>query len=79
MAPMTKIPTLAQLLKQAIENRLLDVHTALISRIENYDSNTQLADIQPVLKRAITSLDDHIRQEDLPLLVDVPVIFPRAG
>jgi hypothetical protein len=49
---MEQAPTLAQLLKQAIENRLLHVHTALIGRIEKYDSNTQLADIQPVIKQA---------------------------
>jgi len=63
---MKQVPSLAELLKQAIENRLLDVHTALIGRVEKYDASTQLADIQPTLK-------------DLPLLVDVPVLFPRAG
>lgn len=72
-------PSLAQLLKQAIENRLLDVHTAIIGRIERYDSNTQTADIEPILKRSIKTLDGEIKQEDLPLLIDVPVLFPRAG
>ncbi len=66
MAHMTQTHTLAQLIKQAIENRLLDVHTALVGRIERYDHQSQLADIQPTLK-------------ELPLLVDVPVLFPRAG
>ncbi len=69
----------AQLLKQAIDNRLLDLHTALIGRIEKYDAKTQLADIQPVLKCAIKTSDGTINQEDLPLLVDVPILFPRAG
>ena len=63
---MNKIPTLTQLIKQSIENRLLDVHTALIGCIERYDHQTQLADIQPLLK-------------ELPLLVDVTVLFFRAG
>jgi hypothetical protein len=63
---MTQAHTLAQLIKQAIDNRLLDVHTALVGRIERYDHQSQLADIQPILK-------------ELPLLVDVPVLFPRAG
>jgi|JI10StandDraft_1071094.scaffolds.fasta_scaffold628615_1 hypothetical protein len=69
----------AQLLKQAIDNHLLDVHTALIGRIEKYDASTQLADIQPVLKRAIKTGDGTIKQEQLPLLVDVPILFLRAG
>ena len=66
MASMNQIPTTAQLIKQAIENRLLDVHTAIVGRIERYDHQSQLADIQPVLK-------------ELPLLVDVPMLFLRAG
>lgn len=75
---MEQTPSLAQLLKLAVDNRLLDVHTALIGRIEKYDPSSQLADIQPVLRRAIKT-QEGIDQEDLPLLVDVPVIFPRAG
>jgi hypothetical protein len=69
----------AQLLKQAIDNHLLDVHTALIGRIEKYDASTQLADVQPLLKRTIKTNDGGVKQEDLPLLVDVPMLFPRAG
>lgn len=76
---MEQAPTLAQILKQAIDNRLLDVHTALIGRVETYDANTQLADIQPVMKRAIKTNIGGTNQEELPLLVDVPVLFPRAG
>jgi len=75
---MEQSPTLAQLLKQAIENRLCQVHTALIGRIEKYDSSTQLADIQPVIKQAIRTGEDK-KQLELPLLVDVPILFPRAG
>jgi hypothetical protein len=72
-------PTLAQLLKQAIENRLLDVHTAIIGRVQKYDPSTQTADVEPVLKRSVPTLDGNLKQEDLPLLVDVPVLFPNAG
>jgi len=75
---MEQAPTLPQLLKQAIENRLLQVHTALIGRIERYDSSTQLADIQPVITQAIRSAEDK-KQLELPLLVDVPILFPRTG
>ncbi|MCA9507907.1 MAG: hypothetical protein KC505_05750 [Myxococcales bacterium] len=71
-AGMTQIPTFSQLLKQAIENRLLELHTAMVGRIERYDAVTQTADIQPVLKNSVKS-------EPLPLLCDIPVLFPRAG
>lgn len=76
---MEQIPTLALVIKEAIDHRLLDVHTALIGCIENYDYKTQAADIKPVLKTGIKDKDGHIKQDDLPLLIDVPVLFPRAG
>lgn len=76
---MDQTPSLIQLLKQAIDKRLLYVHTALIGRVESYDANTQLADIQPLLKRSIHTDQAQSKQEALPLLVDVPIIFPRAG
>lgn len=77
--PMTKVPSLAQLLKQAIENRLLDMHTALIARVESYDAAKQQVNVSPVLKRAIKSVTHEVILEQLPVLSDVPVLFPRAG
>lgn len=76
---MIKPPSLAKLIKQAIENRLLDVHTALIGRVESYDASTQLVDVAPVLKKAIPKQNGIWTNETLPLLCDVPVLFPRAG
>jgi len=76
---MTQIPTLAQLLKQAIDNRLLDMHTALIARVESYDAAKQQVNVSPVLKRAIKNIYHEVVQEQLPVLCDVPVLFARAG
>lgn len=76
---MIKTPTLAQLLKAAIENRLLDVHTALIAKVESYDAAKQQVNVAPLLKRCVETLDGSITEEELPLLCDVPVMFPRAG
>lgn len=76
---MEQAPTLSQLLKQAIENRLMDVHTALIGQVERYDYETQLADVQPVLKRSVRGPNNQNIQEQIPILCEVPVLFPRAG
>lgn len=76
---MTKIPTMAQLLKHAIEGRLLDVHTALIARVESYDATRQLVTVAPVLTRSVETMNGEWLSEELPLLCDVPVLFPRAG
>jgi hypothetical protein len=76
---MTQTPTLAQLLKQAIDNRLLEVHTAMIAVVESYDVATQQVNVSPVLKRRVRTLEDEWIDEQLPVLCDVPVLFPRAG
>jgi len=79
IALMTQVPTLAQLIKQAIDNRLLDVHTALIAKVESYDAEKQLSNVSPVLKRHIKTMEGEWVREQLPVLCDVPVLFPRAG
>lgn len=76
---MTQIPTLTQLLQQAVETRLIDVHTALIAKVESYDAAKQQVSVSPLLKRTIKTLDNEIVREQLPILSEVPVLFPRAG
>jgi len=79
MAAMEQTPTLAHLIKQTIDNRLLDVHTALIAIVESYDAETQQVNAAPVLRRRVKTLEGDWVSEQLPLLCDVPVLFPRAG
>ena len=67
--------TITDALRQAIQFQLYDVHTALPGVIVSYDYTKQKAEIQPSLKKSYldgTTLD-------LPILSNVPVIFPRAG
>ena len=74
----TRSPELADIIKQAIEDRLVDVHTMLPGRIDAYDSATQKADVEPLIKRLQKTVDGEIR-EDLPVIPGVPVLWPRAG
>jgi len=76
---MVQVPSLSQLLQHAVETRLLDVHTALIARVERYDAKKQLVDAQPVLKRRLKFEDGQTTHEKFPLILDVPVLFPRAS
>lgn len=68
-------PTLAQVIKQAIEARLCDVHVSLPGRILSYDKSTNKAKVQLEVKRTYISGES----VDIPPLVDVPVWWPRAG
>lgn len=62
-------------MRQAVLFQLYDVHTALPGQIISYDHTTQRATIQPCLKKSYL---DGTTQE-MPILNNVPVIFPRAG
>ena len=68
-------PTLAGVIRDAIASRLADVHVSLPARIVSYDAATQKAEVQPEIKR--TFIDG--TSADLPIIVDVPVAWPRAG
>lgn len=67
--------TITDALRQAIQFQLYDVHTALPGVIVSYDFAKQKAEIQPTLKKSY--LDGTTLE--LPILSNVPVIFPRAG
>jgi len=63
---------------EVIENAILrafeDVHTCMPGRIESYSFKTQKATVKPLLKKVY--LDGDVL--DLPVLGNVPVIFPRT-
>ncbi|MBX9922945.1 MAG: hypothetical protein K2Y01_02430 [Rhabdochlamydiaceae bacterium] len=67
--------TMTDAMRQAIQFQLYDVHTALPGQVISYDYSTQNASIQPCLKKSYL---DGTTQE-MPILNNVPVIFPRAG
>lgn len=66
---------LAQLLKAAAEHTTRGMHTCMPGRIVSYDAGDQRAEVRPLLGRALNDGS----QESLPILNDVPVVFPRSG
>lgn len=68
-------PTLEEILDQAIDDVLTDVHTCLPAVVVNYYPATQTADVQPALK---TKYDDGTITSK-PIIPDVPVQFLAAG
>lgn len=68
-------PSLAKVLKDAIESRLVDVHTAMPGVIVSYDSSKQQAQVQPSLQRKFAGGT----VSALPPISNVPVVHPRGG
>ncbi len=76
------VATLATSIKAGVDGRLKHLHTALPGLIESFDSATQLATVQPAIRRVFidrTEGDATLVPTDLPVLINVPVIFPRGG
>lgn len=76
------LSTLASNIKHGIEGRIKDLHTSLPGIVESFDTATQLARVQPAVKRIFITRDGDVEiltPYDLPVLINVPVIFPRGG
>jgi len=72
------------LIRQGIHNYLKDVHTALPGIVEKFDTEQQLASVQPAIKRMLkTGRGEEEREiivpRNLPLCINVPVVFPAGG
>lgn len=66
---------LAPLLAQSFAQQQRGVHTAMPGVIQSYDAGAQRASVKPALSRNLS--DGEV--EELPILEDVPVIWPRSG
>jgi len=66
---------LADVLRQAIEAGLADVHTSLPGRIESYDYEEQRASVKPRIGRPLPDG----REQDLPVISNVRVLWPESG
>lgn len=73
-------PGLAQIIREAIGSRLLEVHTAIPARCLSYDATTQRGDFEVVVKRLKHVADElAVEWETLPVIPNVPVHWPSAG
>lgn len=76
------VSTLASNIKTGIENALKEIHTSMPGIIESFDSSKQIATVRPAIKRVFKAVDNEkeiLIPTELPMLINVPVIFPRSG
>src|SRR5277367_520337 len=72
---MTSPKTLNDAISLATNYALTGIHTALPASIISYDYTTQKATVQPLLNKVFSNGTTM----PMPVLNNVPVIFPRAG
>lgn len=72
-------PSLAAVLNTFKAQMFADMRVSLPARVERYDASTQTADVKPLLKDAFVEEDGTRAIESLPVVTNVPVVFPGAG
>lgn len=65
--------------RAALDGRLAEVWTALPGVVQSFDSVALTVSVQPAIKGRVARPDGSELSVTLPLLVDVPVVFPRGG
>jgi len=74
-------PTLAEIIRRAIDARLLDVNVSCTARVEKFTTSPgpPVVDALPVIRRAILDEGGTVTHEELPVIPNVPVIYPRGS
>jgi hypothetical protein len=56
-----------------------NIRVAIPGIIDSFDATTQTVTVQPAIREKIQNEDGSQEWVNLPLLVDVPIVLPRAG
>ena len=73
-------PTLPEIIRRALDSRLLDVHVALPCKVLVFTPGTPpTVEVLPMVRRAIEDDDGGIQHEELPPIPNVPVLFPNSA
>lgn len=66
-------------LRLAIDGALAQLWTAAPGIVQAVDLAAQTCSVQPSVQGQVADAAGNVRTVNLPLLVDVPIVFPRAG
>lgn len=74
-------PDMAEIISRAIASQISDVYTSEIGVIQSYNSATRTAEVRILVDRAVPTDDPLLPYiyEEMPILPDVPVTFPRGA
>ncbi|WP_063655246.1 Gp138 family membrane-puncturing spike protein [Candidatus Arsenophonus triatominarum] len=67
---------LLEVFRHTISSQL---RVAMPGIIQSFDASKVTCVVQPAIKGTLTDSQGHVQSVNLPLLVDVPVVFPRGG
>lgn len=76
---MNTTPDLRDVLAAFLGGERNDINVAMPGRVESYDAATQRASVQPLIQAARVDEDGDRISETLPVVHEVPVVFPGCG
>ena len=65
-------------LDKALKNLNYDIRVSMPGIIQSFDSSTQTVTVQLAIKEKL-SINGNTSWQSIPLLVDVPIVVPKAG
>ncbi|KKW76157.1 hypothetical protein AAV97_17350 [Acinetobacter sp. Ag2] len=72
-------PDQLSIVRDAIRAELANFWTALPCEIDSYDSEAVTVNVQPLIKIPVMTRTGEIETVEMPVIEDVPVMFPCAG
>lgn len=66
-------------LRLALESQQAKIWTALPGIVSGVDLAKQTVSVQPSVQGSVSDAQGNVTNVNLPLLVDVPIVWPRAG
>lgn len=72
-------PTQLQIIKDAVNAAMANLWTCLPCEVLEYDADAVTVNVQPSIKIPVYLPDGEVETVELPMLLDVPVMFPCAG
>lgn len=79
MTERSAYPSEEEVHEARVEQLVLSLHGPLPGRVQRYDHVHQVADVVPQVRNPHPQPDGSYVFEDLPVLPDVPIQFPRVG
>lgn len=72
-------PELAEVIRLAMESRLIDVHCCMPVVVTAYDASKQKVTVKPLVKNAYLDEEEKRQVESFPAIAGVPVLVGGAG
>ena len=72
------IPSDVETLRRVIEARVTEIQVGVPSSVVSYDPSTGTCSAQPLVRRPLQDID-RVVFENLPILEDIPIVWPQGG